>query len=116
MIIVEGRCQGVVALDIKTGELHLIQAKAVIIASGGSGRVFEPSTNALICTGDGIALAWNAGVPVMDMEMIQYHPTTLAGTGILMSEAARGEGAYLLNSKGERFMEKYIVPMNNKIR
>ena len=107
LIIVEGRCQGVVALDIKTGELHLIQAKAVIIAAGGAGRVFEPSTNALICTGDGIALAWNAGVPVMDMEMIQYHPTTLAGTGILMSEAARGEGAYLLNSKGERFMEKY---------
>jgi len=76
------------------------------MAAGGAGRVFEPSTNALICTGDGLSLAYRAGVPLMDMEMIQYHPTTLARTGILMSEAARGEGGYLLNSSGERFMEK----------
>ena len=69
--------------------------------------MFEPSTNAIICTGDGMALAWRAGAPMMDMEMIQYHPTTLARTGILMSEAARGEGAYLLNKDGDRFMEKY---------
>ncbi len=107
LMIEDGRCVGVVALDIKTGELHSIWAKSVIIASGGAGRVFEPSTNAIICTGDGLALAWRAGVPMMDMEMVQYHPTTLARTGILLSEAARGEGAHLLNSKGERFMLKY---------
>ena len=107
LIIEDGRCVGVVALDIKSGELHSIWAKSVIMAAGGAGRVFEPSTNAIICTGDGLALAWRAGVPMMDMEMVQYHPTTLARTGILMSEAARGEGAHLLNSEGERFMLKY---------
>jgi succinate dehydrogenase / fumarate reductase flavoprotein subunit len=102
----EGAVRGVIALDLKTGELHAIKAKAVVMASGGAGRVFEPSTNALICTGDGLSLAWRAGAPLMDMEMIQYHPTTLARTGILLSEAARGEGAYLLNKDGERFMQK----------
>lgn len=107
LIIEDGRCVGVIGLDIKTGEFHAIWAKAVIVASGGAGRVFEPSTNALICTGDGLALAWRAGVPLMDMEMVQYHPTTLARTGILLSEAARGEGAHLLNSDGERFMLRY---------
>lgn len=107
LIIENGRCVGVIALDIKTGQLQAIWAKAVILATGGAGRVFEPSTNAIICTGDGLALAWRAGVPLMDMEMVQYHPTTLARTGILLSEAARGEGAYLLNSNGERFMQKY---------
>jgi len=106
LIIEDGVCRGVVAIDLKTGEMHTIKAKAVIMAAGGAGRVFEPSTNALICTGDGLSLAYRAGVPLMDMEMIQYHPTTLARTGILMSEAARGEGAYLLNAAGERFMEK----------
>jgi len=103
----DGVVKGVVALDLKTGELEAITAKAVVIAAGGAGRVFEPSTNALICTGDGLSLAWNNGAGLMDMEMIQYHPTTLARTGILMSEAARGEGAYLFNSEGDRFMEKY---------
>ncbi len=107
LIIEDGRCVGVVALDIKTGTLHSIWAKSVIMAAGGAGRVFEPSTNAIICTGDGLALAWRAGVPMMDMEMVQYHPTTLARTGILLSEAARGEGAHLLNSEGERFMLRY---------
>ena len=107
LIIEDGRCVGVVALDIKTGTLHSIWAKTVIMAAGGAGRVFEPSTNAIICTGDGLALAWRAGVPMMDMEMVQYHPTTLARTGILLSEAARGEGAHLLNSEGDRFMLKY---------
>ena len=107
LIVEDGRCVGVVALDVKTGELHSIWAKAVIMAAGGAGRVFEPSTNAIICTGDGLALAWRAGVPMMDMEMVQYHPTTLARTGILLSEAARGEGAHLLNSEGERFMLRY---------
>ena len=106
LIIEDGTCRGVVAIDLKTGEIHTIKAKAVIMAAGGAGRVFEPSTNALICTGDGLALAYQAGAPLMDMEMIQYHPTTLARTGILMSEAARGEGAHLLNADGERFMEK----------
>ena len=109
LIIEDGTCRGVVAIDLKTGDIHTIKAKAVIVAAGGAGRVFEPSTNALICTGDGLSLAYRAGVPLMDMEMIQYHPTTLARTGILMSEAARGEGAYLLNATGERFMEK-IAP------
>ena len=107
LIVEDGRCVGVIAIDIKTGALHSIWAKAVIMASGGAGRVFEPSTNSIVCTGDGIALAWRAGVPMMDMEMVQYHPTTLARTGILLSEAARGEGAHLLNSEGDRFMLKY---------
>jgi succinate dehydrogenase / fumarate reductase flavoprotein subunit len=102
-----GACRGVVALEMVTGELHLLRAKAVIVAAGGNGRLYEPSTNALICTGDGIGLAYRNGAPLMDMEMVQYHPTTLAGSGFLMTEAARGEGAYLLNSLGERFMKTY---------
>jgi succinate dehydrogenase / fumarate reductase, flavoprotein subunit len=103
----EGACRGMVALEMVTGELHLLRSKAVIVAAGGCGRLYEPSTNALICTGDGYALAYRAGAPLMDMAMVQYHPTTLAGSGFLMTEAARGEGAYLLNSLGERFMQKY---------
>lgn len=102
-----GACRGVVTLNMMTGELSLLRAKAVIVAAGGCGRVYEPSTNALICTGDGISLAYRAGAPIMDMEMVQYHPTTLKGSGFLMTEAARGEGAYLLNSDGDRFMKKY---------
>ena len=102
---------GVVAFEIRTGRVALFKAKAVIIAAGGLGRVFEPSTNALICTGDGIAIAYRGGAPLMDMEMVQYHPTTLRGKGLLLSEAARGEGAYLLNSEGERFMEQYAPNM-----
>ena len=107
LIIEDGECRGVIAMDIHSGKLEIIKAKSVILATGGAGRIFEPSTNALICTGDGLALAYNAGASLMDMEMIQYHPTGLAGNGILLSEGARGEGAYLLNSKGERFMEDY---------
>ena len=106
-----GQCRGVVAFEIRTGRVALFKAKAVIIAAGGLGRVFEPSTNALICTGDGIAIAYRGGAPLMDMEMVQYHPTTLRGKGLLLSEAARGEGAYLLNSEGERFMEQYAPNM-----
>ena len=106
-----GQCRGVVAFEIRTGIVALFKAKAVIIAAGGLGRVFEPSTNALICTGDGIAIAYRGGAPLMDMEMVQYHPTTLRGKGLLLSEAARGEGAYLLNSEGERFMEQYAPNM-----
>lgn len=107
LIVEDGVCRGAVVMDIRTGELHTIRAKAVIMAAGGGGRVYEPSTNALICTGDGYALAYRAGAPLMDMEMVQYHPTTLASNGVLISEAARGEGGYLLNSKGDRFMLQY---------
>ena len=103
----DGACRGLVALEMVTGELHLLRSKAVVIGAGGLGRLYEPSTNALICTGDGYALAYRIGAPLMDMEMVQYHPTTLAGSGFLMTEAARGEGAYLLNAEGERFMKKY---------
>ena len=104
LIMIDGACRGAVAMDMLSGRIEPIQAKAVIMASGGLGRVYEPSTNAMICTGDGIALAYNAGAPLMDMEMVQYHPTTLPANGALLSEAARGEGAYLINNEGERFM------------
>jgi succinate dehydrogenase / fumarate reductase flavoprotein subunit len=87
--------------------METFRAKNVILASGGAGQCFKPTTNALICTGDGIAQAYRAGAPLMDMEMIQYHPTTLAENGFLITEGARGEGATLLNGDGERFMEKY---------
>ena len=107
LFVEDGACRGLVALDMLHGELHLLRAKAVIVCTGGMGRVYEPSTNALICTGDGMSLAYRAGAPLMDMEMVQYHPTTLKGTGFLISEAARGEGAYLLNADGERFMQRY---------
>jgi len=93
LIIEDGQVCGVMALEIRTGQVYAIRAKTVIFCTGGFGRVFEPSTNALICTGDGTALAYNAGAELMDMEMVQYHPTTLAGSGVLISEAARGEGA-----------------------
>ena len=106
-----GHCGGVVAFEIRSGRVALFKAKAVIIAAGGLGRVFEPSTNALICTGDGIAIAYRGGAPLMDMEMVQYHPTTLRGKGLLLSEAARGEGAHLLNAEGDRFMEQYAPNM-----
>ena len=111
LIVEDGKCRGVVALELMTGQLHLIKAKAVILATGGTGRVYEPTTNGLIVTADGHALAYRVGAPLMDMEMVQYHPTTLKGNGILMTEAARGEGAYLLNSEGDRFMEKYAPKM-----
>ncbi|MBM3941829.1 MAG: FAD-binding protein [SAR202 cluster bacterium] len=107
----QGRVCGVVALEIRTGQLQAIRAKTLIFCTGGLGRVFEPSTNALIVTGDGMALAYNAGARLMDMEMVQYHPTTLAGSGVLISEAARGEGAHLLDKNGERFMKKYAPNM-----
>src|SRR5579872_1194820 len=107
----DGRCRGLVALEMITGELHLLRAKAVINGAGGAGRLYEPSTNALICTGDGYAIAYRAGAPVMDMEMVQYHPTTLAGSGFLMTEAARGEGAYLLDKNGDRFLKDFAPKM-----
>jgi succinate dehydrogenase / fumarate reductase flavoprotein subunit len=107
LIVDDGVCRGCVAMNIRTGELHAITAKTTIVCTGGLGRVYEPSTNALICTGDGISLAYRAGAPIMDMEMVQIHPTTLKGSGVLITEGARGEGAYLLNKDGERFMSKY---------
>jgi succinate dehydrogenase / fumarate reductase, flavoprotein subunit len=103
----DGTCVGVVARDIRSGGMETFAAKNVILASGGAGQCYKPTTNALICTGDGIAQAYRAGAPLMDMEMIQYHPTTLAENGFLITEGARGEGAHLLNADGERFMEKY---------
>ena len=102
----DGSCVGVVARDIRTGRMETFAAKNVILASGGAGQCFKPTTNALICTADGITQAYRAGAPLMDMEMIQYHPTTLAENGFLITEGARGEGAHLLNSEGERFMSK----------
>jgi succinate dehydrogenase flavoprotein subunit len=102
-----GHCCGAVCRNIRDGQMELFSAKAVILASGGAGQCFKPTTNALICTGDGIAQAYRIGAPLMDMEMIQYHPTTLAGNGILITEGARGEGAHLYNAQGERFMESY---------
>jgi succinate dehydrogenase / fumarate reductase flavoprotein subunit len=107
----DGQVAGVTALEIRTGRVHAIRAKTVIFCTGGCGRIFEPSTNALIVTGDGMALAYNAGARLMDMEMVQYHPTTLAGSGVLISEAARGEGAYLRDKNGDRFMERYAPNM-----
>ena len=103
----EGDCCGAIARNIRDGAMELFAAKAMILASGGAGQCFKPTTNALICTGDGIAQSYRIGAPLMDMEMIQYHPTTLAGNGILITEGARGEGAHLYNAEGERFMEKY---------
>ena len=107
LIVEGGVCRGVVAWDLIHGGLHAIGAKTVILATGGSGRVFLTSTNAVINTGDGMALAYRAGAPLADMEFVQFHPTTLKGTGILITEGARGEGAYLLNTLGERFMKTY---------
>jgi succinate dehydrogenase / fumarate reductase flavoprotein subunit len=103
----EGRIAGAVTRNIRDGSMELFVAKTVILASGGNGQVYKPTTNALICTGDGIAMAYRIGAPLMDMEMVQYHPTTLAGLGLLITEGARGEGAHLYNAEGERFMEKY---------
>ena len=107
LIMEDGVCRGVVAWDLIHGGLHAIGAKAVILATGGSGRVFLTSTNAVINTGDGMSLAYRAGAPLKDMEFVQFHPTTLKGTGILITEGARGEGGYLLNTLGERFMKTY---------
>ncbi len=107
LIVEDGICRVVIAWDLLRGGLHAIGAKAVMLATGGSGRVFLTSTNAVINTGDGMALAYRAGAPLEDMEFVQFHPTTLKDTGILITEGARGEGGYLLNTLGERFMKQY---------
>jgi succinate dehydrogenase / fumarate reductase, flavoprotein subunit len=107
LITEDGRCIGCTALEIMTGQVHGFLGKAVLMATGGFGRIFNKSTNALINTGDGQALALRAGALLKDMEFVQFHPTTLYGTNILISEGARGEGGILLNKDGERFMERY---------
>ncbi len=103
----DGRCHGLVALDLRTGKLQPVGAGAVVFGTGGAGRIYGHSTNNIINTGSGMAVAYMAGVPLKDMEFIQFHPTSLFGNNVLMTEGARGEGGYLRNSLGERFMEKY---------
>jgi fumarate reductase flavoprotein subunit len=107
LVVDGGRVQGVVAIDIASGEFRLIQAKSVIIATGGAGRVFRENTNGGIVTGDGMALAYRHGVPLRDMEFVQYHPTCMPGTGLLFTEACRGEGGFLLNKDGYRYLQDY---------
>jgi succinate dehydrogenase / fumarate reductase flavoprotein subunit len=103
----DGRCIGAICRNLRDGQLQVFNAKTVILAAGGAGQAYRPTTNGLIVTGDGIAQAYRIGARLMDMEMVQYHPTTLAGNGLLITEGARGEGAWLLNAEGERFMERY---------
>ena len=107
----DGRVSGCVAMEIPTGTIEVFRAKAIILCTGGIGQVYRPTTNGLAVTGDGFALAYRAGASLMDMEMVQHHPTTLKANGVLITEGARGEGAYLLNAAGERFMENYAPNM-----
>ena len=117
LVVEDGRVQGVVAIEIATGEFRLIQAKAVIIATGGAGRVFRENTNGGIVTGDGMALAYRHGVPLRDMEFMQYHPTCMPRTGLLFTEACRGEGGFLLNKDGYRYLQDYgLGPPEDKPR
>ncbi|WP_326536491.1 succinate dehydrogenase flavoprotein subunit [Pseudorhodoferax sp.] len=109
----DGDVVGVTALELETGELHALQAKAVLLATGGAGRIFAASTNAFINTGDGLGMAARAGIPLQDMEFWQFHPTGVAGAGVLLTEGCRGEGAILLNSNGERFMERYAPTLKD---
>ena len=107
LVVDDDRCQGVITWDLLNGGLTAIGAKTVILATGGAGRLYTGTTNAYACTGDGMAMALGAGVALKDMEMMQFHPTTLAPTGVLITEGCRGEGAYLLNKDGERFLVRY---------
>jgi len=107
LMVEDGRCYGAVAYELATGELHAFYSKAVLLATGGAGKVFKTTSNAFASTGDGMALAYRAGAPLEDMEFVQFHPTGIYKLGILISEAARGEGGILRNKDGERFMERY---------
>ena len=109
LIVEENICRGVVAMNVLDGSIHTMRAKAVLFATGGYGRAFQITSNAYANTGDGVAIAYRNGVPLMDMEFVQFHPTGLYRHGILMSEACRGEGGYLLNNAGERFMQNYAA-------
>nr|BBH93460.1 succinate dehydrogenase flavoprotein subunit [Thermogemmatispora argillosa] len=113
LLINEGRACGVVALEIRTGEIHTFHAKAVLFATGGYGRAWRVTSNAFACMGDGMAIAYRRGIPLEDMEMYQFHPTGLYKVGVLLSEGARGEGARLLNGKGEYFMERYMPTLKD---
>ena len=108
-----GQVLGVTALEMETGEVYLLQARATLFATGGAGRIFAASTNAFINTGDGLGMAARAGIPLEDMEFWQFHPTGVAGAGVLITEGVRGEGGYLLNKNGERFMERYAPTMKD---
>ncbi|HEY6821112.1 MAG TPA: FAD-binding protein, partial [Burkholderiales bacterium] len=107
LLVDDGRVRGVLAIQIATGELVCLEAKSVVLATGGAGRVFRQNTNAGTVTGDGMGLAYRAGAPLRDMEFMQWHPTCLPGTGILMTEACRGEGAILVNKDGYRYLQDY---------
>ncbi len=107
LVVEDGACVGVICWDLVHGGLKLLAGKAVVLATGGAGRVYRTTTNAYACTGDGMAMALRAGAPLKDMEFMQFHPTTLHPSGILLTEGCRGEGAYLINKEGERFMARY---------
>ncbi len=113
LLLNEGHACGVVALEIRTGEIHTFQAKAVLFATGGYGRAWRITSNAFACMGDGMAIAYRRGIPLEDMEMYQFHPTGIYKLGVLLSEAARGEGGKLLNGKGEYFMERYMPTLKD---